>query len=155
MQEIERKFLLKDDSFKKEDYRSSTITQGYISTDPERTVRVRLEESHFGYKFKTGYLTIKGKNNESGVSRYEWETEMEFDDAEDLMKLCKPGVIKKIRYRIDVGKHTYEVDEFLNKNKGLIIAEIELNFEEEKFEKPIWLGEEVTGNKKYYNVNLK
>ena len=114
-----------------------------------------MEKNHAGYTLGVGYLTIKGKNNESGVSRYEWETEMEYADAEDLMLLCEPGIIEKVRYKVQVGRHVFEVDEFLGKNKGLIIAEVELNSEDEEFEKPDWLGEEVTGNQKYYNSNLK
>ena len=153
-QEIERKFLVKDQSFKNDSYTSSTITQGYLSSVPERTVRVRIEQNHSGYTLGIGYLTIKGKNNESGVSRYEWETEMEMEDAKDLIKLCEPGVVEKIRYRIYIGEHTFEVDEFLGKNKGLVIAEIELKSEDEEFEKPDWLGDEVTGNPNYYNSNL-
>ena len=152
-QEIERKFLLKNDNFKKEAWISSKITQGYISSIPERVVRVRLEE--INTNLKIGYLTIKGINNESGLSRYEWETEIKFEDAQDLIKLCEPGIIEKIRYKINIGNHTFEVDEFLGNNKGLIIAEVELKNETEEFEKPSWLGEEVTGNKKYYNSNLR
>jgi adenylate cyclase len=153
--EIERKFLVKDESFKSEAFTSSNIIQGYISRVPERTVRVRLEKNIVinGYIWKLGYLTIKGIN--VGATRYEWETEMEYDEAEELIKLCEPGVIEKIRHKVQVGKHVFEVDEFLGKNNGLVVAEIELKSEDEEFEKPDWLGEEVTDNPKYYNSNLK
>ena len=144
MTEIERKFLVINDSFKKEAFRQTKILQGYLNTHPDRTVRVRQ-------RGEMGYLTIKGKTSESGMSRYEWEKEISASEAEDLIKLCEPGIIDKIRYEIKVGEHMYEVDEFFGSNEGLVLAEIELSSEDEVFEKPQWLGQEVTGKKEYYN----
>ncbi|MGB1269050.1 MAG: CYTH domain-containing protein [Flavobacteriaceae bacterium] len=147
MIEIERKFLVVSDAFKKEAYKYTRITQGFLSTDPERTVRVRV-------KGEQGVLTIKGKSNKSGTSRFEWEKELSLEDANALLKICKKGVIDKIRYEVSCGKHIYEVDEFFEDNDGLIVAEIELNSENEVFEKPVWLGKEVTGEVMYYNSQL-
>ncbi len=145
-QEIERKFLVKGD-FKPFVKKSTRITQGYLSSVPERTVRVRL-------KGEKGFLTIKGIGNESGASRFEWEKEIDTADVENLLKICEPGVIDKTRHLVEAGKHTYEVDEFYGDNQGLIVAEVELTSEDEAFEKPEWLGEEVTGDVKYYNSML-
>lgn len=145
-QEIERKFLVSGD-FKFYASKSFRITQGYLSSVPERTVRVRV-------KGDKGYITIKGTGNKSGVSRFEWEKEIPVSEAQELLKICEPGVIDKIRYLIPEGNHTFEVDEFYGKNEGLTIAEIELNSENERFEKPAWLGREVTGETKYYNAML-
>jgi adenylate cyclase len=145
-QEIERKFLVKGE-FKNLAKKETRITQGYLSSVPERTVRVRV-------KGDKGFLTIKGIGNESGASRYEWEKEIAVDEVKELLKICEPGVIDKTRYLIEAGEHTYEVDEFYGDNQGLIVAEVELSSEDEKFEKPEWLGEEVTGDVKYYNSML-
>jgi CYTH domain-containing protein len=147
MHEIERKFLVLSEAFKKEAQTTTRITQGYLSTDPERTVRVRL-------KGKTGYLTIKGKSNASGTTRVEVEEEITFAKAETLLSLCLPGVIDKTRYEVSLGNHLWEIDEFYGDNQDLIVAEIELRDEDESFEKPNWLGAEVTGDKKYYNSQL-
>lgn len=147
MIEIERKFLVKNDAYKLEAVTQKRIVQGYLSTDPERTVRVRIKGSQ-------GYLTIKGKGSTSGTSRLEWEKEISLQEAEMLLPLCLPGVIDKIRYEIPLGKHTYEVDEFFGENIGLTIAEIELTNENEAFEKPGWLGNEVTGDERYYNAYI-
>lgn len=144
--EIERKFLVKGE-FKAHAINSFDIVQGYLSPVPERSVRVRIKEGK-------GYLTIKGIGNESGVSRYEWEREIQLDEAKALLEICEPGVIKKTRYVIEEGAHMFEVDEFFGDNKGLIIAEVELRSEDEKFDKPVWLGREVTGDVKYYNAML-
>ncbi len=144
--EIERKFLVKGD-FKPFVSKETRITQGYLSSVPERTVRVRV-------KGEKGFLTIKGIGNASGVSRYEWEREIPVAQAQDLMALCEPGVIDKTRYLAKVGNRTFEVDEFYGENQGLIIAEIELSSEDEQFEKPSWLGAEVTGYTQYYNSML-
>lgn len=144
--EIERKFLVKGD-FKNYANKSTRIVQGYLSSVPERTVRVRI-------KGDKGFLTIKGIGNVSGASRYEWEREIPVNEAEELLKICEPGVIDKTRYLVKVGDHTFEVDEFYGENKGLVLAELELSSESEKFEKPDWLGEEVTGDTKYYNSML-
>ena len=147
MIEIERKFLVKDSSFKNEANKRYVIKQGFLNTDKDRTVRVRL-------KGDIGFITVKGKSSEDGLSRFEWEKEISLEEANSLLKICEPGHIHKIRYEINVGAHDYEVDEFYNENEGLIIAEIELNSEDETFIKPDWLGEEVTGDNKYYNSML-
>lgn len=144
--EIERKFLVVSD-FKHLATSQIQINQGFISSVPERTVRVRI----IGDK---GYLTIKGIATDSGVSRFEWEKEIPLNEAYELLLICEPGKIEKIRYYIPVDNHIFEVDEFLGENLGLTIAEIELKSVEEIFSKPIWLGEEVTGNNRYYNSML-
>ena len=145
-QEIERKFLVKGD-FKADSFKATRITQGYLSSVPERTVRVRI-------KGDKGYITIKGKGNDSGASRYEWEKEIPVDEVKELLNLCEPGVIDKTRYLVKSGEHTFEVDEFYGENEGLVMAEVELKDENENFVKPTWLGEEVTGDVKYYNSML-
>ena len=145
--EIERKFLVKNNLFKEQATKAFIIAQGYLSTDPERTVRVRI-------KGKEGYLTIKGKSNTSGTTRFEWEHSITKADAHALLQLCEKGVIQKTRHEITVGKHVFEVDVFEDDNEGLIIAEVELEGENEVFEKPSWLGKEVTGQLKYYNSQL-
>ena len=145
--EIERKFLVKTDDFKKEASKKTRVTQGYLSSNPERTVRVRI-------KGNEGFITVKGKANRSGICRYEWEKEISIEEAEELLKICESGIIDKTRYEIEAGKYTFEVDEFYGDNQGLIVAEIELNNENDYFEKPQWLGKEVTGNTKYYNSML-
>ena len=145
-QEIERKFLISGD-FRKEARRASRIVQGYLSSAMERAVRVRISG-------KRGYITIKGVSDKSGIERFEWEKEIPLKDAEELLKLCEPGVIEKTRYKIRSGKHVFEVDEFHGDNEGLIVAEIELSSGDESFEKPTWLGKEVTGDQKYYNSSL-
>ena len=147
-QEIERKFLVKGD-FKQEAFRALRITQGYLCSAPERTVRVRI-------KGDKGYITIKGQSSASGLSRFEWEKEIPLADAESLLKLAEPGVIDKTRYlvRDADGIHTWEVDEFHGANEGLIMAEIELRGEDDSFGRPAWLGEEVTSDPRYYNSYL-
>jgi len=145
-QEIERKFLVKGD-FKSQATQSTRITQGYLSSIPERTVRVRI-------KGDKGYITIKGIGDASGTSRFEWEKEIPVSEVEDLLKICEPGVIDKTRYLVAAGKHTYEVDEFHGDNDGLTVAEVELTATNEAFDKPEWLGQEVTGDAKYYNSML-
>ena len=147
MIEIERKFLVKDDSFKVAAFAKYHIAQGYLSSVPERTVRVRI-------KGDKGFLTIKGASNDTGLSRFEWEKEIPVAEAKALLLLCEKGVIDKTRYEIKQGNHIFEVDEFYGENEGLIVAEIELNSETETFEKPNWLGDEVTGNNRYYNAYL-
>ena len=145
--EIERKFLV----LKSLDIETLgaplQITQGYLNSDKERSVRVRI-------KNEQGFITVKGIGNDSGTTRYEFEKEIPIYDAQDLLKICEPGVIEKIRREIVLGDHTFEVDFFSGDNKGLIVAEIELQSEDESFEKPSWLGEEVTGHHKYYNSML-
>jgi len=145
-QEIERKFLVKD-GYKQFAFTSSRITQGYLSSVPQRIVRVRINGER-------GYITIKGVSNLSGMSRYEWEKEILVNDARELLALCEPGIIDKTRFLVQVGKFTFEVDEFYGENEGLVVAEVELSSEEELFEKPSWLGKEVTGDKRYYNSKL-
>lgn len=147
MEEIERKFLVESTDFIKESTVNNRIVQGYLNSNPERTVRVRI-------KGNKGFLTIKGKGNENGTTRFEWEKEISLSEAEALLQLCESGIIDKIRYEIPLGKHTFEVDIFSGENQGLIIAEVELTFENEFFEQPNWLGKEVTGDKKYYNSHL-
>jgi adenylate cyclase len=147
MIEIERKFLVKNDSFKKEAFAKNHIAQGYLSSVPERTVRVRI-------KGEKGFLTIKGASNDSGLSRFEWEKEIAVSEAKSLLLLCEKGVIDKTRFEIKKGNHVFEVDEFYNDNEGLIVAEIELDSENDTFEKPDWLGKEVTGDIRYYNAYL-
>lgn len=145
-QEIERKFLVAGD-YKPQAFAQSRIIQGYISSARGRTVRVRIRDGK-------GYLTIKGASNESGTSRYEWEKELPLEEARELMKLCEPGVIDKTRYLVRSGNHVFEVDEFYGDNEGLVVAEVELQSEEETFEKPTFLGREVTGDVRYYNSQL-
>ena len=147
MIEIERKFLVLTDAYKNEAVTQKRIAQGYLSSHPERTVRVRT-------KGDQGYLTIKGKSNDSGTIRMEWEKEITLADAQQLLTLCEKGAIDKIRYEVKMGSHTFEVDEFFGDNEGLLIAEVELSDENEAFEKPSWLGEEVTGDERYYNAYL-
>ncbi len=147
MIEIERKFLVNSEAFKEESQNSYRIVQGFLNTDPERTVRVRV-------KGEKAFLTIKGMGNTSGTTRFEWEKEIKVTDAEQLLKICEPGIIEKIRYEISSGDHIIEVDKFLGENEGLILAEIELNNENESFLTPNWLGKEVTGDPKYYNSQL-
>lgn len=147
MIEIERKFLVTSDVFKAESFKKTRIIQGFLNTDKERTVRVRL-------KGDNGYLTVKGQSTTNGLSRFEWEKEISKADAEALLKLCEKGVIDKTRYEVKVGNHIFEIDEFFGDNKGLIIAEVELEEENEIFTKPKWLGEEVTGEIKYYNSQI-
>ena len=147
MLEIERKFLVKSDEFKNLAFAKNTIAQGYLNSNPERTVRVRI-------KGESGFITIKGKGNETGTTRFEWETEIPLFEAKPLLALCEKGVIEMMRYEVKVGNHIYEVDEFFGDNEGLIVAEIELKSENEKFEKPNWLGVEVTNNSQYYNSAL-
>ena len=146
--EIERKFLVKGDSYKQQAYGSSRIQQGYICSRHGRTVRVRIRDAR-------GYLTIKGPSEDGGLSRYEFEKEITLEEARQLMKLCEPGVIDKTRYLVKSGKHTFEVDEFYGENEGLVMAEVELGSEDEPYEKPDFIGKEVTGDKRYYNSHLR
>ncbi len=147
MQEIERKFLVTSETFKNEAFKRTRIVQGFLNTHPERTVRVRIQGND-------GFITIKGKSNKSGLSRFEWEKQISLAEAEELLHLCEPGIIEKTRYEISSDHHTFEVDDFMGENEGLIVAEIELDSETEPFSKPEWLGKEVTGDVRYYNSNL-
>ncbi len=145
--EIERKFLVKGD-FKPFITKETRITQGYLSSIPERTVRVRI-------KGDKGFITIKGIGNESGASRFEWEKEIPVSEVNELLKLCEPGVIDKTRFIVpEKSGLKFEVDEFYGDNEGLTVAEIELPSEETDFNKPEWLGEEVTGDVRFYNSML-
>ena len=145
--EIERKFLVKNLDFKTESFEKKYIKQGYLNSNKNRTVRIRVSDD-------TAFITIKGKSNTTGTSRYEWEKEIPFSEAAELLLLCEPNLIEKQRYLIKKGAHTFEVDFFLGDNLGLIVAEIELGAENEKFEKPSWLAKEVTGELKYYNSSI-
>ena len=146
-QEIERKFLVKG-NFKPFVTKQTKIVQGFLSTVPERTVRVRIKDTQ-------GFLTIKGIGNASGASRYEFEKEISVQEAQDLMAICEPGVIDKTRFIVPADNGlVFEVDEFYGENEGLTVAEIELPSEDTSFAKPEWLGEEVTGNVKYFNSML-
>ena len=145
--EIERKFLVCSDDYKRQAFSSSRIQQGYICSGHGRTVRVRIRDDR-------GYLTIKGPSDEKGLSRYEFEKEITLEEANQLMKLCEPGSIDKTRYLVRSGSHTFEVDEFYGDNEGLVMAEVELNAEDEAFEKPDFIGQEVTGDRRYYNAHL-
>ena len=147
MIEIERKFLVTSTDFIKQSNTQNRIVQGYLSSVPERTVRVRI-------KGDKGFLTIKGKSSTSGMSRLEWEKEITVEEATQLIPLCEAGVIDKVRYEIPMGEHVYEVDVFSGENEGLILAEIELQSETESFDKPNWLGLEVTNDSRYYNAFL-
>lgn len=146
-QEIERKFLVKSDVYKSEAFEAVRIKQGYLSSVPGRTVRIRI-------KANKGFITVKGIANESGTSRYEWEKEIPVNEAEELLSICETGIIDKTRYNIYNGTFIFEVDEFYGENQGLVIAEIELTSENDIFNIPEWLGSEVTGDAKYYNSLL-
>lgn len=147
MVEIERKFLVKSNLYKEEAISKERISQGYLNSHPERTVRVRI-------KGDKGFLTIKGKSNATGLSRFEWEKEIPVKEAEVLIKLCEPGLIEKQRYRVRSGNYIFEIDQFEGENQGLVIAEIELESEDSEYFSPGWLGEEVTGDIRYYNSYL-
>ena len=146
LQEIEKKFLVKGD-FRNEVYKTIHIVQGYLSRVPERVVRIRIKDDK-------GFITIKGKN--VGATRFEWEKEIPVEEAKKLLELCEPGLVDKTRHLIKNtdGKHIWEVDVFHGRKEGIVIAEIELNDENEPFDRPSWLGEEVTGDKRYYNSSL-
>lgn len=147
MLEIERKFLVSSDAFKAQAQCKRKIIQGYLNSDPKRSVRVRIQN-------ESAFLTVKGIGNASGVSRFEWEKPISVHDANALLALCEDGVIDKIRYEVPLDGHIFEVDEFAGTNRGLLIAEIELNSEDEFFQKPDWLGIEVTNDVRYYNSYL-
>ena len=132
------------DDYKKQSFSSSRITQGYICRDHGRTVRVRKRDDK-------AYITIKGASEDGGLSRYEFEKEITPDEADHLMKLCESGIIDKTRYLVRSGIHVFEVDEFYGENEGLVMAEVELSSNDEAFEKPSFIGKEVTGDKRFYN----
>lgn len=145
--EIERKFLVEGD-YKSRSTSHSRIIQGYISSQRGRTVRVRIRD-------RQGYLTIKGPSTAGGLSRYEFEKEITLDEALSLLRICEPGIIDKVRWLVPVGKHTFEVDEFFGENEGLVMAEVELSDENEAYERPEFLGREVTGDRRFYNSCLR
>ncbi len=145
--EIERKFLVSGTGYREQAFRTERIRQGFLSSVPERTVRVRMASDR-------GWITVKGIGNEKGTTRFEWEKEITGKEAEQLLELCEPGIIDKTRYYVENGLHTFEVDEFHGENQGLVIAEIELGEEDESFSRPGWLGREVTGEIRYYNAAL-
>lgn len=145
--EIERKFLVKNLDFIKESFKKTNIIQGYLSKDPLRTVRVRIED-------KMAFLTIKGKSSKDGISRLEIEKPISLKEAKILIKICLPDLIKKVRYMIKINDYIFYVDVFKEKNNGLIIAEIELDSIDSLYPVPYWLGEEVTGQTRYYNSQL-
>ena len=145
--EIERKFLVKNKDFKNLSYKEEVFKQGYLNSDNTRNVRIRVTNDK-------AFLTIKGASNASGTTRFEWEKEINRQEAEQLLLLCEHTIIEKKRYYIKNDDLIFEVDEFYADNQGLILAEIELNSEHQKFKKPDWLGKEVTGNKEYYNSYL-
>lgn len=145
--EIERKFLVSGAGYREEAFRKERIRQGFLSSVPERTVRVRMAGDR-------GWITVKGIGNQEGTTRFEWEREITGEEAERLLELCEPGIIDKTRFYVQNGRHTLEVDEFHGENQGLVIAEIELSKEDESFSRPGWLAEEVTGEIRYYNAAL-
>ena len=147
MIEIERKFLIKATDYKKEAHRKTKIVQGYLEKDPKRTVRVRIRENQ-------GFLTIKGMSSEDGLSRFEWEKEIPLNEAKELIKLCLPTIIEKTRYEVTYKGVLFEVDEYEGTHSWLVLVEVELNSTEDIFEKPNWVGKEVTGDEKYYNSYL-
>lgn len=145
--EIERKFLVIGNSYKQQAYAQISIMQGYICRIAGKSLRVRIANDK-------GILTIKGPSFDGGLSRYEWNKDISLDEAKELMHLCEPPLIWKTRYLVKSGKHTVEVDEFYGDNDGLVVAEIELEEENETYLKPDFIGEEVTGDKRYYNSRL-
>jgi adenylate cyclase len=147
MIEIERKFLVKDTGYREAATSRIHLVQGFLSTDPDRTVRIRCIGEQ-------GFITIKGRTFGHGTSRAEWEYDIPVEEARELLSICLPTTIEKTRYQVPVGEHTFEVDEFLNENLGLVLAEVELSAEAEDFPHPSWLGEEVTGKPEYYNSQL-
>lgn len=146
--EIERKFLVLDDSYKKESYEHDHIVQGYICSDEGRTVRVRIRDER-------AYITIKGPTPEGGLHCYEFEKEISLEEGHQLMHLCEPGMIDKVRWLVKSGKHTFEVDEFFGENEGLVMAEVELSSVDESVIIPDFIGKEVTGDPRYFNSHLR
>jgi CYTH domain-containing protein len=144
--EIERKFLVSGE-YKNHSYQHYQIKQGYLSQSNLNVVRVRVIDQN-------AFITIKSSTVQGSFTHLEYEYEIPVEDAEQLLKLCESGVIDKTRYLIKSGDHIFEVDEFYGDNNGLVIAEIELRSEDEKFDKPSWLGLEVTGDERYYNAYL-
>jgi len=144
--ETERKFLIKGE-FRHLSVRKIAMIQSYLTIDSEKTIRLRIADDK-------GYLTVKSRPQKNSITRNEWEVEIPVTDAQEMMSLCLPGRIVKTRFLVPSGKHTFEIDVFHEKNEGLIVAEIELDSDDESFDKPDWLGDEVTGKPQYYNANL-
>lgn len=145
--EIERKFLVNDHSYKLENFKVSYIKQGFLNSNKNRVVRIRILDN-------TAFITIKGISSDNGTTRYEWEKEISLGEANELFNLCEKGIVEKYRHFVKYFDHIYEIDEFKGENDGLIIAEVELTSVDESFAKPNWLGKEVTGVPKYYNSEL-
>ena len=143
--EIERKFLLKNNDWKKAADQGQRIQQGYLNLDKVRTVRIRV----IGEK---GILTIKGKN--AGTTRLEFEYEIPLEEAQQLLKLCHSPILEKTRYKVVHDKHLWEIDIFEGMNQGLEVAEVELQNENETVQIPDWIGQEVSGQAEYYNSSL-
>ena len=146
--EIERKFLVVGDEYRRTAFASDRIKQGYICSGHGHTVRVRQRGSR-------AYLTIKGPSIDGGLSRYEFEKEITPKEATELFQLCEPGIIDKTRYLVSCGNHTFEVDEFYGDNEGLVMAEVELSSTDEPYERPPFIGREVTGDRRFYNSHLR
>lgn len=146
--EIERKFLVLNDSYKQESFSHSHIQQGYICSERGRTVRVRIRDEQ-------AFLTIKGPSTDNGLSRYEFEKEITLEESKQLMQLCEPGIIDKIRWLVKFEQHIFEVDEFFGENEGLVMAEVELSSVDESPKMPDFIGKEVTGDRRYYNSHLR
>ncbi len=146
--EIERKFLVRNDSYKKESFGHSHIQQGYICSNSGRTVRIRIRDDR-------AYLTIKGPTPEGGLPCYEFEKEITLEEGMQLMHLCEPGIIDKVRWLVKSGKHTFEVDEFFGDNEGLVMAEVELSSVNDSLVLPDFIGKEVTGDPRYFNSHLR
>mgnify|MGYP006095122533 FL=1 len=147
MIEIERKFLVKSDEYRSDAFKVQLLSQAYLNNNPEKSVRVRIVDNE-------GFITIKGPSYDGGLSRFEWEKKILIDEAVELMKLCGDQLILKKRYFVKYNKIILEVDEFLNNNKGLVVAEVELKTTSQKIVLPDWIAEEVTGINKYYNLSL-
>ena len=147
MIEIERKFLVKSDKYRSDAFKVQLLSQAYLNNNPDKSVRIRIVDNE-------GFITIKGPSNDGGLSRFEWEKKIPIDEAVELMKLCGDQLILKKRYFVKHNKIILEVDEFLNNNKGLVVAEVELKTTSQKIVLPDWIAEEVTGVNKYYNLSL-
>ena len=145
--EIERKFLVTSTAYKKAAYNFYDMVQGYIAHEKGNSVRVRITNTE-------AVMTIKGPSDSKGMSRYEWNHQIPVEDAKELLKLSQGGVIEKRRYLVHSGPHVFEIDEFYGDNEGLVIAEVELQSENKTFEKPSFVGKEVTGDRRYYNAYL-
>ncbi len=147
MIEIERKYLVNSKDYRSLAFSKSHIVQGFLNSHPDRVVRIRIADDK-------AFLTVKGRSNSAGTTRFEWEKEIPTPEAKLLLKLCEKEILEKIRYFVRTGTHIIEVDEFLGSNQGLVIAEIEIEKEDDNIEVPSWVGLEVTGDIKYYNSQL-